>query len=382
MKRVFVNVLFLSIAIAAFASGPDEGYETVRDMPVYYGVLRDELVYPEAWGNSPLTDFTAWRSHAREVLLDCLQYECDTTDFDFRIEASEKRDGYVAHRIFLNINRYVRVPAFLLVPDGGGVFPAVVVLHDHGAKFDIGKEKNVRPFADDSLACKNADMWSEKCYDGLYTGDYLASNGYVVLAVDALFWGERGRKEGARYDSQQALSANLLQLGRSWCGMITADDIRSAEFLASLPFVDPERIGTVGFSMGAHRAWMLSAATDRVKVAAAVCWMCTTDSLMTLTNNQNKGGSAYAMIVPGLRRYLDYPHVAAIACPKPVLLINGCMDKLFPLGGVRDAYSYLHGVWEGQDAGERLVTTLYDTSHVFNAGMHREVLEFLDKWLK
>lgn len=383
MKKTFVNVLsLLSVVAAVAATIPADHYETERDLPVYYEALRSELTYPDAWGHSPITDFVSWRSHARDVLLDCLQYEQDTTDFDYAIEASEQRDGYMAHRISLRLNRYVRVPAYLLVPDGDGVHPAVVVLHDHGARFDIGKEKNVRPFASDSLTCKTADAWSRKCYDGLYTGDYLASNGYVVLAVDALFWGERGRKEGKRYDSQQALAANLLQLGRSWSGMMTADDVRSVAFLASLPFVDSERIGTVGFSMGAHRAWMLSAATDRVKVAAAVCWMCTTDSLMTLTNNQNKGGSAYAMIVPGLRCHLDYPHVASIACPKPMLLINGRRDKLFPVAGVESAYAYMHGVWESQGVGDRLVTTFYDTPHTFNAEMHREVLAFLDKWLK
>ena len=31
----------------------------------------------------------------------------------------------------------------------------------------------------------------------------LASHGYVVLAVDALFWGERGRKEGDVYKRQR-----------------------------------------------------------------------------------------------------------------------------------------------------------------------------------
>ncbi|MBR6749937.1 MAG: hypothetical protein IKM10_05545 [Bacteroidaceae bacterium] len=83
----------------------------------------------------------------------------------------------------------------------------MVLLHDHGAKFDIGKEKNIRPFATDTATLAIANAWVDKCYDGIYTGDYLAQNGYVVLAIDALFWGERGRKEGSRYDSQQALSA-------------------------------------------------------------------------------------------------------------------------------------------------------------------------------
>lgn len=86
-----------------------------------------------------------------------------------------------------------------------------------------------------------------KCYDKQYVGDYLASHGYVVLAVDALFWGERGRKEGVRYDSQQALAANMLQMGMSWGALIAWDDIRSAEFLASLPMVHKDKIGTMGF---------------------------------------------------------------------------------------------------------------------------------------
>lgn len=380
MKKILTLLLFLSTTLWMPSVG--RPYETVKDMPVYYEVLRSELTYPAAWGVSPEKNFDAWRNKARTLLLDCIDYIADTTAFDYTIVATEQRNGYAAHRIMLHLNRYVTVPAYLLVPSGSGPFPAVVVLHDHGAKFDIGKEKNVKPFADDTVTLAISDAWVSKYYDGIYTGDYLAANGYVVLAVDALLWGDRGRKEGARYNSQQALAANLLQMGRSWCGVITSDDMQSVDFLASLPFVDSSRIGAVGFSMGAHRAWMLSAATDKVRAAAAVCWMCTTDSLMTLTNNQNKGGSAYAMIVPRLRRYLDYSHVAAISCPKPLLLINGRKDKLFPVAGVQSAYDYLRGVWRQCGADEKLETTFYDTTHTFNAEMHRQVLLFLDKWLK
>lgn len=378
----FLSLLLASVAISLWATSPEKTFELQRDMPVYYETLRDELQYPDAWGNSEITDYDEWREYARGVLLQQLQYQADDTPFDYQVVDTEQRDGYTAYRIELNINRYVRISALLLRPDGDGVFPAVVLLHDHGAKFEIGKEKNIRPFASDTATLAIADAWAEKCYDNVYTGDYLAQNGYVVLAIDALFWGERGRKEGVRYDSQQALAANLLQMGRSWCGMITADDMRSADFLATLPYVDAERIGAVGFSMGAHRAWMLSAATDRVKAAAAVCWMCVTDALMTPTNNQAKGGSAYAMIVPGLRNHLDYPHVAAIACPKPMLFINGSKDKLFPVDGVEEAYAYMHNVWDECGVDDHLVTTLYDTPHTFNSAMHTQVLNFLNKWLK
>ena len=201
----------------------------------------------------------------------------------------------------------------------------------------------------------------------------------MVLAVDALFWGERGRQEGPDYDVQQALASNFLQMGASWSAFITCDDIRSAEFLATLPFVERQRIGCLGFSMGAYRSWMMAALTDCIQASASVCWMNTTDGLMTLDNNQNKGGSAYSMLIPGLRRYLDYPHVAGMACPKPTLFFNGTRDKLFPVAGVEQAYTTMRSIWQSQGADEQLVTQLWDEKHFFSKAMQQATLEFFNR---
>lgn len=355
------------------------GYEVQDNMPSFYEQLKQSLTYPMAWGNSLEKDFSKWREEARGKLLECMQPAPPVVPYDMKVLATEKRKGYEVQKIVFNVSGYSRVPAYLLVPEGKGPFPAVLLLHDHGAHFTIGKEKMVRPFGVSDVVMKDADNWCKICYDGQYVGDYLAENGYVVLALDALFWGERGRKEYARYDSQQALSANLLQMGMSWGGFIAWDDIRSAEFLASLPQVDKEKVGTMGFSMGAHRTWMTMAATDVVKAGAAVCWMNTTDSLMTLTNNQNKGGSAYAMLIPNIRRYMDYPHVASIACPKPMLFTNGLKDKLFPVEGVKAAYETMHKVWDGQGAGEHLQTKFYDLPHFCSKEIQQTILEFFNR---
>lgn len=354
------------------------GYEVIGNMPAFYQQLKQNLTYPLAWGNAPEKDFNRWRTQAREKLLECMQPAPPKVDFDMKVIESEKRDGYTAQKIVFNVSGYSRVPAYLLVPEGKGPFPAILLLHDHGAHFTIGKEKMIRPFHVSDVVMKDADDWVIRCYDGQYTGDFLAQNGYVVLAVDALFWGERGRKEYASYDAQQALSANLLQLGTSFGSLIAWDDIRSAEFLRSLPNVDKEKVGTMGFSMGAHRAWMTMAATDAVKAGAAVCWMNTTDSLMTLTNNQNKGGSAYAMIIPNIRRYMDYPHVASIACPKPMLFINGAKDKLFPIEGVKSAYETMRQVWESQEAEAHFQTKIYDLPHFCSKEIQQAILEFFN----
>jgi dienelactone hydrolase len=199
--------------------------------------------------------------------------------------------------------------------------------------------------------------------------------------MDALFWGDRGRKEGIDFETQQQLAANLLQIGMCWSGVIAWDDIRSAEFVASLPEVDPERIGAIGLSVGSHRTWMLSAASDRIKAGAAICWMATTASLMVPGNNQTTGQSAFSMIFPNLRNFLDYPDVASIACPKPMLFFNGEQDGLFPVDGVKDAYAKMRRVWSSRDASDKLVTKLWDVPHVFNREMQEEAFGFIDKWL-
>lgn len=385
MKHKLLPLLFASLLSLSTASAQTDSaaYEVTGNMPVFYQQMKQQLTYPLAWGKAEEKDFAKWKAQARHVLAECMQnlqpapkaYAMEVTD-------REQRDGYEARKIRFNLSEWSRVPAYLLVPEGEGPFPAIVLLHDHGAHFSIGKEKMVRPFHVAPEVMEDADQWASQCYDGQYVGDYLARHGYVVLAVDALFWGERGRKEGTSYDAQQALASNFLQMGASWGAFINVDDMRSAEFLASLPFVDKERVGSLGFSMGAYRSWMLAALTDVVRASASICWMNTTEHLMTLTNNQNKGGSAYAMLIPALRRYLDYPHVASIACPKPTLFFNGTHDKLFPIEGVRDAYQEMEAVWKSQGASDHLVTKLWDEKHFFNKEMQKETLEFFDRWLK
>lgn len=383
MNIVTLFLVFLFVLGHTKAQSTSDRFEINKNLPVYYDRMKSLLTYPMSWQSQKNRDFDVWKKQAREILFECMDIvQPAPDDYDMKVIDSEQREGYRALKIEFNISKWTRVPAYLLVPDGEGIFPSVVMLHDHGAHFLIGKEKMIRPFNVDQEIVSDADLWALKCYDGRYVGDYFAMNGYVVLSVDALFWGDRGCKEGIDYDRQQALASNFMQMGASWGAYINMDDMRSVEFLASLPFVDSDRIGCLGFSMGAYRSWMLSSMTDMVKVSASVCWMNTTDCLMTVDNNQNKGGSAYSMLLPRIRKYLDYPHVASIACPKPSLFFNGSQDKLFPVEGVTDAYRQMKEVWDSVGASDKLVTKMWDEKHFFNNKMQEEVLDFFNKWLK
>ena len=428
MKRIItysiIALLQASVAFAQVSQKPKlqkwEKYEWEGEIPTYVEQLKKELTYPMAWGNSPVRNFKKWKKAARAKVLECMMTPPKAAAaWDMEVLGEEQRDGYKAQKIAFNINAYSRITAYLLIPDSedgknpkaeaglllsaqnkkSGKFPAVVALHDHGAHLFIGKEKMIRPFfiaseeqaADGKISEKkkaanqevldDADAWVNQLYEGQYVGDYLAKHGYVVFSADAPMWGERGRKEGVDRNKYDLIAGNMMMLGRDLSAFMTYDDISSTEFLASLPMVDAKRIGCVGCSMGAYRSWMLSALSDRIRVGASICWMITTDAQLTRRFGRKENGG-FANCFPGLRQYLDYPHIASLACPKPMLFISGTKDKLFPVPGVKDAFAEMHKVWKSQGADNLLDTELWDIPHSCGLKAQEKMLEFLDKNLK
>ncbi len=379
--QVVFILLSCLICMDAMAQKRDK-YEFYKDFPVYADKLLGQLTYPLAWGNSDIKDFIEWKSAARRKVFECMMTPPpEAKSYDVKVIGEEKREGYTARKLEFNLSDFYRVRAYVLIPDGEGPFPAVNLLHDHGAHLYIGKEKMIRPFDDDSLVLDDADKWVDNLYGGQYFGDYLAKNGYVVFSTDAPMWGERGRAEGVDRSKYDIIAGNMMMYGRDLSAFMTYDDIASTDFLATLPEVDPKRIGCAGCSMGAYRAWMLSALSDKISACAAVCWMITTDVQMTWKYGRKESGG-FANCIPALRQYLDYPHIASIACPKPTLFISGTEDKLFKVPGVKKAFKIMHEVWDSQNAGGNLETELWPIPHSCGIEAQQRVLDFFNKKLK
>jgi len=378
-KAICLSVLLL-FSTSSLAQ-KREKYEFKRNLPVYADSLIKDLTYPLAWGNSPITDFDKWRKAARQKVFDCMLTPppAPADGVTCRVLYEERREGYTARKLEIRLSRYYTVPAYLLVPDGKGPFPAINALHDHGAHLFIGKEKMIRPLlCEDSLVKVDAQQWVEQLYEGQFVGDYLARHGYVVFSADAPMWGERGQMEGARRDRYDMIAGNMMMYGIDLSAYMTYDDLSGTEFLATLPEVDASRIGCMGCSMGAYRAWMLSALSDRIKAGAAVCWMTTTDEQMSFHYSRTENGG-FANCFPGLRRWMDYPHVASMACPKPMLFINGSQDKLFPVPAVEKAFKTMHATWKSQYADDKLETEIWDIPHSCPLRAQERVLQFFEK---
>ena len=331
--------------------------------------------YKLSWLNSGQGDFETWRKKAREKVMDCLMTPPPFIPFDPVVIDSEDRGTYIARKVVFNVTGYSRVLALMLVPKSPGPHPAVLLLHDHGAYFKLGKEKVIRPFNVSPEVIDNANKFTKLCYGDRFIGDELAKRGYVCLAVDMLNWGDR---QGGAYIGQQALASNLLNLGGSFAGLIAWEDMSAASFLSQQPEVDSTRIAAVGLSIGSFRTWQIAALSPHIAAGVAVCWMSTRVSLMSTGNNQTGGQSAFTCTHPGLGPYLDYPDVASIACPKPMMIINGNDDDLFPLESIKEAYAKMHKVWDSQNVSDKLITKIYDAPHEFNLAMQQDAFTWLD----
>ncbi|MEY9489431.1 dienelactone hydrolase [Streptomyces calvus] len=374
-RRAFVTGA-AAAALAAGAGSSRAAEPVGGNLPHFHPALKDDLRFPLAWGTSPERDFAAWRRAARAQVEELLFTDRqDDTPYAPEFTAGVRSGGCTRQSVTLSLTRYERVRGSLLTPHGRGPFPAVLLLHDHGSKFDIGKEKLVRP-RDDDPRLASAQAWADRYFDGRFVGDELARRGYVVLCLDALGWGDRGP---LAYEQQQALASNLYHLGSSPAGLMAREDQRAAAFLAGLERVDGRRVAAVGFSMGGYRAWQVAALSDDIAAAASVCWMTGLKEMMVPGNNTLRGQSAFHMLHPGLSRHLDIPDVASIAAPRPMLFFHGGQDTLFTADGVRVAHEKLRAVWRSRGAEERLrLKTWPEYGHVFNSAMQDEVYAWLD----
>jgi hypothetical protein len=78
---------------------------------------------------------------------------------------------------------------------------------------------------------------------------------------------------------------------------------------------------------------------------------------------------------------MDYPDVATLAIPTPLLVINGSKDALFEPSGVRASFEKLAACYAKAGAADKVRTRLYDTPHEFNAEMQKEAWAWLAQHL-
>ena len=300
-----------------------------------FPVLRataDRSTLPLSFLQPEFQDLETWKAAGRQKVGELLHYDPPTCDP--KAEVVERTDcgEYVREKVYFQTTPDLRVPAYVLLPKGpAGRRPAIVALHDHGAFFTWGKEKIVAVENEHPALAE----FKRTYYGNRSFASELAKRGFVVIAIDMFYWGERRMllpNDPPAWRDRETMSAEqiaafhrrsseqtwlvgtgLFEAGITWSGLMFTDDIRTVDYLVSRTEVDPNRIGCCGLSVGGFRSAHLAGLDPRIKAAVVVGWMSTYGDML-----QSHLTSIGPMkIIPGLYQSMDLPDVVAMNCPAP-----------------------------------------------------------------
>jgi hypothetical protein len=312
---------------------------------------------------SGLDQFIQWQTDTRSAVARVLgvaeELGDQLTTVDWSVTSTTACDGFMRHHVHYAGAFGGTGTAYVLVPNPAPPVSVagIACLHGHGNM--LGKEL-VAGGGHEGGADRDevATVIAQYGYD---FAARLARRGHIVIAPDALGFGERVDDRSAPH--HQAMGRVVEYLGYTHTGLRLLDDRRALSVLASWPGVDASRIGAVGLSEGGKRSLFLAAFDDRVRTAVVSGYFTTVRQEVAVWDRL--GGWDLCNALPGLLHVADLPEIAALIAPRPLLIQNGRDDRLYDLDAVKNGFERLSRAYSGIGARDALALDLFDGGHRF-----------------
>lgn len=297
---------------------------------------------------------------------------------DAKVEELPGTNGLAMFHFSFGSEKGQIVPGILLKrADAHGRQPVVIALHGTG-----GSKK-------DMLAmCRQ-----------------LAERGFIAVAIDGRYHGERSTSKGA-YEA--AILQAWHQPGEHPFFYDTVWDVmRLVDYLQTRDDVDPARIGLTGISKGGIETY-LTAAVD-TRIAASVPYIGMESFRWALDHNDWQGrvgtiqktfdaivkesGATnidtamvqkfYDRVTPGIYGEFDGPAMVSLIAPRPLFVVNSDSDNHTPLPGVNECIEAAHSAYHAAGADDHFSAKIQEhTGHKVNPDSERAAIDWFVKWLK
>jgi putative membrane-bound dehydrogenase-like protein len=264
---------------------------------------------------------------------------------------------YRGYEVMLDVFPDVYAYGILLVPKDlkdGERRPVVVCQHGlEGRPQDVADpKKNVPAYG--QYACR------------------LAERGFVTFAPQNPYLGQ---------DKFRTLQRKLNLLGKQLFSVIIPQHQVITDWLATLPFVDPDRIGFYGLSYGGKTAMRVPAAIKRYCLS-----ICSADFNEWIWKNASLD-NGYTYVTTGeyeifewnLGNTYNYAEMAALIAPRPFMVERGHGDGVAPDEKVYYEYAKVKRLFDELKIGDRCEMEVFDGPHKINGV---GTFEFLHKHLK
>lgn len=293
----------------------------------------------------PAAEWKELQSKRRGELLEMLGLSPlpPRTDLQAEVTGVVEQDELVVEKVHFQSKPGLYVTGNLYRPkDQSKPLPAVLYVCGHG---------NVR--------IDGVSYGSKAHYQ--HHGAWFARNGYVCLTIDTL---QLGEIEGIHHGTYRYDRWWWVNRGYSPAGVEAWNCVRALDYLQSRKEVDGGRLGVTGRSGGGAYSWWIAAIDERIQAAVPVA------GITDLENHVTDGcveGHCDCMYFVNTYQW-DYPVMASLVAPRPLLISNTDADRIFPLDGVVRTHREVRDAYQLLDAQEKLALQI-------TAGPHKDTQE-------
>lgn len=322
------------------------------------GVLFDQRRQAIAALKTP-ADVQKRQQKLRQQFIDALGGFPERTPLNPQVTGKIELADYRIEKVVYESRPQHHVTACLYLPTGAGPFPGVIVPCGHSANG------------------KAAEAYQRACI-------LMAKNGIGVLCYDPIGQGERvqlldpqGKPAIPGSTSEHTMiGIGALLVGSSCATYRIWDGIRSLDYLASRPEIDPQRLGCTGNSGGGTLTSYLMAVDDRIVAAAPSCYITTLEKLFATIGPQDAEQNIPGQVAFGLE-HADY---VTLRAPRPTLICVGTQD-FFNIDGAWTTYREAKLIYGILGHGERVDLFEFNDVHGFSLPRRQAAMRWMRRWL-
>jgi dienelactone hydrolase len=360
--------LLENLGIDAVSRAADESGMQVSLVPQGEYARHDDVSYYADGGRQvPIATTLDWGLRRNHILqgMQRAMGEFPGTErrvpLDVQVESVEDAGNYVRQKITYVAEPGWRVPAFLLIPKSVLAapqqrVPALLCLHPTHA---LGKAQIC------GLGGNPTRFYAHE----------LAERGFVCLAPD--------------YPSFGDYTIDFEKLQQTYAsGTMKAvwDNVRALDLLESLPYVDPDRMGAIGHSLGGHNGLFTAAFDQRLR---AVVTSCGFNAFAHYYGGDLTGWSS-ARYMPRIasefhcdpkQMPFDFHEVIAAMAPRPLWINAPLQDDNFAVDGVRQAVDAASRVYKLYEKDQNLQVVYPEVGHDFPDSIRLQAYQWLEQQL-
>lgn len=206
-------------------------------------------------------------------------------------------------------------------------------------------------------------------------GGWFARNGYICLMIDTI---QLGEIEGLHHGTYKEGMWWWASRGYTPAGVEAWNGIRGLDYLETRADVDTSKMGVTGRSGGGAYSWWIAALDERIQCAVPVAGI---TSMQNHIVDDCIEGHCDCMFMVNTYQW-DFPLVAALVAPRPLLISNTDKDGIFPLDGVVDVHRKVRHIYDLYKKPEQLGLHITEGPHKDTQELRAHAFVWMNRFLK